>query len=39
MKETLNPAILGGLVFRLQDSVIDASLVRKIVEIRKQMTA
>jgi ATP synthase F1 delta subunit len=39
MKETLNPAILGGLVFRLQDSVIDASLVRKIVEMRKKLTA
>jgi len=39
VKETLNPAILGGLVFRLQDSVIDASLVRKIIEMRKQLTA
>jgi F-type H+-transporting ATPase subunit delta len=39
VKETLNPSILGGLVFRLQDSVIDASLVRKIVEMRKQLTA
>ena len=39
MKETINPAILGGLVLRLQDSVIDASLIRKIIEMRKQLTA
>jgi len=39
MKEAINPAILGGLVLRLQDSVIDASLIRKIIEMRKQLTA
>jgi len=35
IREKVNPAILGGLVLRLQDSVIDASLIRKIVEMKK----
>lgn len=39
VREKINPAILGGLVFKLGDSVIDASLIRKIVEMRKKLTA
>lgn len=39
IREKVNPAILGGLVLKLQDSVIDASLIRKIVEMKKKLTA
>jgi ATP synthase F1 delta subunit len=39
IREKVNPAILGGLVLKLQDSVIDASLIRKIVEMKKRLTA
>ncbi len=39
IREKVNPALLGGLVLRFQDSVIDASLVRKIIEMKKQLTA
>jgi len=39
IRERVNPAILGGLILHFQDSVIDASLVRKIVELRKKLTA
>ena len=37
LSEKMNPAILGGLIFRFGDTVVDASLVRKIKELRKQL--
>lgn len=35
--EKIHPAILGGLVIKLRDSLLDASLLRKIKEIRKYL--
>ncbi|MEK7528835.1 MAG: F0F1 ATP synthase subunit delta [Patescibacteria group bacterium] len=37
IKERINPAILGGLVVRLRDSIIDASLIRKIRDLKKRL--
>jgi F-type H+-transporting ATPase subunit delta len=39
LTEKMNPALLGGLMFKIGDTVIDASLIRKIQELRKQLTA
>lgn len=38
IREKMDSSILGGLVFKLGDSVVDASLLRKIVEMRKKLT-
>jgi F-type H+-transporting ATPase subunit delta len=37
LHEKLNPAILGGLIIRYHDTLIDASLIRSIIDIKKQL--
>lgn len=39
LTEKINPSILGGLIFKLNDSIVDASLIRKIREMNKLLTA